>query len=375
MKPLDHFDSCIIGAGVIGLAIGRQLAKAGRSVLILEQQDRYGSETSSRNSEVIHAGIYYPTGSLKARLCVEGKTELYQYCAANRIEHRRIGKLIVASQAQKSTLLALKQQAEANGVLDLEWVDRARLQQMEPNVRADVALFSPSTGIINSHQLMDSLAAEIIANGGLISLRTQFMAAEQDDAGFRVNVQSSGQPYPFHCQNLINSGGLHASRVARHIQLSSPTAVPTTHWCKGSYFSLQGASPFLHLVYPLPESNTSGLGVHATLDMQGNARFGPDVEYCDITVTPDYRVDETRLPGFIQAIQRYYPDLNPDRLSPAYAGMRPKLQGPDDPPQDFLIQQPSPGLIHLFGMESPGLTSCLAISRHVEALLSSGQRP
>lgn len=375
MKPLDHFDSCIIGAGVIGLAIGRQLAKAGRSVLILEQQDRYGSETSSRNSEVIHAGIYYPTGSLKARLCVEGKTELYQYCAENQIEHRRIGKLIVASQAQKSTLLALKQQAEANGVLDLEWVDRARLQQMEPDVRADVALFSPSTGIINSHQLMDTLAAEIIANGGLISLHTQFMAAEQAAVGFRVNVLSSGQPYQFHCQNLINSGGLHASRVARHIQLSSPIASPITHWCKGNYFSLQGASPFRHLIYPLPEPNTSGLGIHATLDMQGNARFGPDVEYCAITATPDYRVDETRLPGFIQAIQRYYPHLNPDRLSPAYAGMRPKLQGPDDPPQDFLIQQPSPGLIHLFGMESPGLTSCLAISRHVEALLFSGQRP
>ena len=365
---LDHFDCCIIGAGVIGLAIGRQLAQSGRRILLLEQHPRYGSETSSRNSEVIHAGIYYPPGSLKATLCVAGKTALYQYCTDNHIEHRAIGKLIVAQQAQQQELHNLKQQAEANGVLDLQWLNRADIKRIEPQVEADLALYSPSTGIIDSHQLMHCLAAEIEANGGLIALNSRFIAAELLHQGYQVTLQTQGEPYRLNCQTLVNSAGLEATQVAHRIAGQTPHGIPSLHLCKGNYFILQGRSPFSHLIYPLPEPNTTGLGIHATLDLQGRTRFGPDIEYVQ---TPDHRVSEHSISTFTEAIQRYYPGLNPARLSPGYCGIRPKLQAPGEPAQDFLIQHPTAGLINLFGIESPGLTSCLAIAQHVQALIDT----
>lgn len=365
---LDHFDCCIIGAGVIGLAIGRQLALSGRRILLLEQHPHYGSETSSRNSEVIHAGIYYPSGSLKATLCVAGKAALYQYCKDNHIEHRAIGKLIVAQQAQEQHLHKLKQQAEANGVMDLQWLSKADLKKIEPQVEADIALHSPTTGIINSHQLMHCLAAEIEANGGLIGLNSRFIEAEPLNQGYQVTIQSQGEPYRFSCQTLINSAGLQATQIAQRIAGQTPDSIPRLHLCKGNYFNLQGRSPFSHLIYPLPEPNTTGLGIHATLDLQGRTRFGPDIEYVQ---TPDHRVSEHKIATFIAAIQRYYPNLNPALLSPGYCGIRPKLQASGEPAQDFLIQHPAAGLINLFGIESPGLTSCLAIAQHVQDLIEA----
>lgn len=363
---LDHFDSCIIGAGVIGLAIGCELARAGQTVLVLEQHSRYGSETSSRNSEVIHAGIYYPTGSLKAELCVEGRDRLYHYCEHNRIPHRPIGKLIVAGPQQADALVQLQQQAAANNAGPLTWLDQKQLQQLEPEVRAEQALLSPHTGIISSQHLLDCLAAELQQHHGLLSLNTCFLAATRNGENYVVEVESVGEHYRFGCQHLINSAGLQATAIASRIEGVDPSSIPRLHFCKGSYFSLSGRAPFQHLIYPLPEANTTGLGIHATLDLAGNVRFGPDTEYL---ATPDYQVVTSRAPYFAAAIQRYYPGLQMDRLSPAYAGVRPKLQGPGDAPQDFRIDRSVPGLIQLFGIESPGLTSALALARRVRQWL------
>ena len=363
---MDQFDFCIIGAGVIGLAIGRRLAHPGASVLLLERNHHYGTETSSRNSEVIHAGIYYPTGSLKARLCVAGREALYDYCQRNGISHRRLGKLIVAGSDQTGELEALQAKAEANGVSDLQWMDQRQLRALEPQVAAQQALLSPSTGIISAHELMDTLAGEFEAHGGLLSLSTGFEGSEPRGEGFAVRVSSGGEPYEFHCRGLINSAGLHATRVARRMRGLAPEAVPELHYCKGHYFALQGRAPFSHLIYPMPEANTAGLGIHATLDLGGSVRFGPDTLYLDAL---DYRMDDGRRDSFARAIWHYYPQLDPGRLTPAYAGIRPKLAGPGEPARDFLIDQPLAGLINLFGMESPGLTASLAVADYVAAAL------
>lgn len=365
---LDHFDSCIVGAGVVGLAIARKLAVSGKTVIVLEKAPWIGSEISSRNSEVIHAGIYYPTDSLKAKLCVEGKHLLYDYCEKNQIAHRKLGKLIVAaSDAQNTQLEALKTKAENNGVHDLEWISRAQLQSWEPNVAGTAALLSPSTGIIDSHGLMSTLANEIESHDGLLCLKTEFERAEPTSSGFQVWVNSVGEPYQFTCEQFINAAGLGAQTVASNIAGMPKQEIPTLYYCKGCYFALSGKSPFNRLIYPMPEPNTTGLGVHATIDMAGQAKFGPDTQYID---EEDYTVEEEKRASFAIAIQKYFPGLNPEKLTPSYAGIRPKIQAEGEPAKDFIINHSAANRINLFGIESPGLTSSLAIADHVWNLLS-----
>lgn len=366
-NKLDSFDNCVVGAGVVGLAIARKLALAGQSVLVIDKEPWYGSGISSRNSEVIHAGIYYPSGSLKAKLCVDGKQLLYAYCQQHNIPHHRIGKLIVASSAnQTDELSALKQKAEANGVMDLEWISESQLHEWEPNVAGKAALLSPSTGIIDSHALMTSLLAEIEANGGTLSLKTEFQHAIPGPDGYTVTVNSVGEAYRFRCTKLINSAGLGAQQVASNIEGLAPESIPPLYYCKGCYFSLTGKSPFNRLIYPMPEANTTGLGVHATLDLNGRAKFGPDTEYMDIE---DYTVEDSRREKFAQAIRQYYPALDSSKLIPGYAGVRPKIQAEGESAKDFMIEKSSRNLINLYGIESPGLTSSLAIADHVFGLL------
>jgi len=355
---LDHFDNC-----VVGLAIALALVQRGQSVLVLEKEPWYGSGVSSRNSEVIHAGIYYPVGSLKAKLCVEGKARLYHYCETHGVRHQLIGKLIVASSVEQNRELeAILQKARANGVEDLQWVDLAQLRAWEPQVAGHSALLSPSTGIVDSHGLMSALLAEIETGGGTLCLKTEFQSATPASEGYRVTVDSVGEPYHFHCTHLINAAGLGAQSVAGAIEGLTQDNIPPLYYCKGHYFSLSGASPFHRLIYPIPEANTTGLGIHATLDLQGQVRFGPDTLYQD---QPDYSIPDSLRDKFAVAIRRYYPTLDEARLIPAYAGIRPKIQGPQDPAKDFIIDQPLPGLVNLFGIESPGLTSSLAIAEHV----------
>ena len=355
-----HFDSCIIGAGVIGLAIARQLARAGRSTIILEQAGCIGSGISSRNSEVIHGGLYYAPNSLKAQLCVHGKHQLYQYCEQHRVPHRRIGKLIVArSSAQGEALQSIADNALENGVSDLEHIPAARLKAMEPEVAGCMALLSPSTGIIDGHALMQSLCMELEQHGGLLSLHTRFQHARFSGDHFDVTVSSVGEPYHFRCTHLINAAGLQAQSVAARIEAGQTPLIPPLHYCKGSYFALHGPAPFSRLIYPLPEPNTTGLGIHATLDLAGQVRFGPDTDY---VTQVDYQVEPSRKARFIAAIKHYYPGLMEARLVPAYAGIRPKLQGPSAAPCDFRIDVNPSGVINLFGIESPGLTAALAIA-------------
>lgn len=365
-QSLDHFDSCVVGAGVIGLAIAHKLSACGYSVLVIDKEPWFGSETSSRNSEVIHAGIYYPTGSLKARLCVEGKHQLYAYCKQYGIAHHNIGKVIVASGDQSDQLAALQKKAADNGVDDLQWLDQSQLRAWEPEVAGSEALFSPSTGIIDSHHLMTTLLGQMENAGGLLSLQTEFLGAEPQAEGFEVRVHSVGEDYRFHCSHLINAAGLGAQSVAKRVADLPADSIPPLYFCKGSYFSYTGKCPFNRLIYPMPEPNTTGLGVHATIDMGGQARFGPDTEYVDAI---EYEVSEAKRPKFAEAIKRYFPGVDEQKLVPAYAGMRPKLQGPGDPAADFRIEQPMPGLVNLFGIESPGLTASLAISEYVHALI------
>ena len=369
---IDHFDCCVVGAGVVGLACARALAMRGYSTIVLEKSNSFGSGISSRSSEVIHAGIYYPTDSLKARLCVEGKQLLYEYCQRKAIPHRRLGKLIVATNDEQiEQLSVLASKANANGVSDLEWVDPTRLKNMEPLVRAKQALLSPSTGIIDSHILMSRLAQDLEAEQGLLSLNTEFMAATQCAEGFRVEVCSVGETYRFHCDYLVNAAGLGAPNVASRIDGCPPDDIPDLYLCRGCYFSMSGPAPFRHLIYPVPEPNNSGLGIHATLDLAGQVRFGPDVEYVD---QEDYSIPQRKAFEFTSAIQRYFPSLDPQRLVPAYAGIRPKLQGPGREACDFEIRYCGSGLINLFGFESPGLTASLAIGATVSSLINRGTK-
>ncbi len=369
----DQTDIVVAGAGVVGLAIARALAAAGREVVILEKADSFGTGTSSRNSEVIHAGLYYPTGSLKARLCVEGRDKLYRYCASRGIAHRRCGKLIVAvDNSQLPALDALARQAAANGVGDVERLSGACVRHIEPELKAAAGLYSPSTGIVDGHGLMLSLLGEAEAQGAVIAYNTEITAARLTGAGVEIFV--NGQQRPALSANLlINSAGLDAPALARRIEGFPAHRVPQSWLARGCYFSLSGRTPFCHLVYPLPEPG--GLGIHLTLDLAGQARFGPDVEWTDAI---DYRVDPARMEAFAASIRRYWPSLDPSRLTPAYSGIRPKLSGPGEPAADFRIDGPDDheGLpvVHLYGIESPGLTSCLAIADHV-VTLSQGSPP
>jgi len=371
MNNTEKVEVCVVGAGVIGLAIARVLANSGKDVLVLEQGPRFGEGVSSRNSEVIHAGIYYPKNSLKAELCVRGKSLLYEYCESRNIRHHRIGKLIVAtSPAEEEQLEGIKRQAGDNGVSDLIEVSRQRLEKMEPALNASMALFSPSTGIISAAELMTSLLADLESAGGTLATRTSVTAVQARQAGFTVNCDIENQPYEFQCEQLVNAAGLGAQQLAASIEGLSAEFVPPLFLCKGNYFTYEGRSPFSHLIYPVPERGGAGLGVHATIDLGGQVKFGPDVEYVE---TEDYSVSGERLGQGVQAIRRYFPSLDPERLVAGYAGIRPKLQGPGDPFCDFAIQGEDAhqvrGLVNLFGIESPGLTSSMAIADTVAARL------
>ncbi|MFZ5792072.1 MAG: NAD(P)/FAD-dependent oxidoreductase [Pseudomonadota bacterium] len=368
MSPDETVECAVIGAGVIGLAVARRLARAGREVVVLEAADAIGTVTSSRNSEVIHAGIYYPAGSLKARLCVEGRRRLYDFCATHGVAHKRLGKLIVAtSPAQISELEALKAKAAANGVSDLEWRDAEAVHALEPELACVAALLSPSTGIVDSHGLMLALQGDGEAVGAGLALDTPVLGGAIEDGGILLHV-GGAQPMRLRCRIVVNAAGLGAQAIARALQGLDPATVPGLYYAKGNYFTLSGRTPFRHLIYPVPEPG--GLGVHVTLDLQGRARFGPDVEWVTKLC---YAVDPRRAERFYDAVRRYWPALPDGALLPGYAGIRPKLSPAGHPSDDFVIQGPAahgvPGLVNLYGIESPGLTSCLAVADEVAALL------
>lgn len=368
---MDELDVCVVGAGVVGLAVGKALAEAGREVIVLESESHFGEGVSSRNSEVIHAGIYYPKDSLKALMCVEGKHRLYEYCSSHNVGHQRCGKLIVAtSHEEEGVLEGIKQKADDNGVPDLEYWGPEQLRAAEPELKATLALFSPSTGIVSSHELMASYLGDIEASGGGYVSHTRVAGVEVEPEGFVVRTESGGEDYTFRCRLLVNSAGLGAQAVAGAMAGLDPGTIPALHLCKGNYFSMSGGNPFRHLVYPVPHPSGAGLGIHATIDLGGQVKFGPDVEYIDV---PDYAVNMTRLDDYYTAVRRYFPGLPDGALSPAYTGIRPKLQGPEDPVRDYCIQGPKDhgvaGLVNLYGIESPGLTSSLAIAERVRSLL------
>jgi L-2-hydroxyglutarate oxidase LhgO len=359
----------IIGAGIIGLACGRALARAGHEVIILEQHDAIGTETSARNSEVIHAGIYYPPGSLKAMMCVQGKGLLYQFCKDYGVEHRQCGKLIVATTAdQEAQLHVIKKKAEDNGVFDLALITPAQAHALEPEVKCTAALFSPSTGIIDSHGLMLALLGDAERHGAMLAVRTPVERIIRQNNVFDVHTGGDA-PACISTNIVINSAGLHAAKIAASIEGLETQHVPSLRYAKGNYFSLSGKAPFSRLVYPIPEPG--GLGVHYTIDMGGQGRFGPDVEWIDHI---DYHVEASRGEKFYEQIRRYWPKLQDGALQPAYSGIRPKLVNAGEPDADFFIQGPLqhgiPGLINLLGIESPGLTSSLAISEQIINILN-----
>ena len=361
---MEKVDCVVIGAGVVGLAVARALALAGREVIILEEAGAIGTETSSRNSEVIHAGIYYPPGSAKAALCVEGKALLYRYCEERGIGHRRCGKLIVATTAaQVAALHKILAQAAANGVHDLRLLTAEEAMAMEPALRCVAALHSPSTGIVDSHGLMLAYQGEAEDHGAMRALQSPVTGGELVAQGISLDV-GGAEPMQITARTVINSAGLMAQRFAAALRGFPSDKVPPCYYAKGNYYSLTTRSPFTHLIYPVPEA--AGLGVHLTLDLAGQARFGPDVEWI---AEIDYDVDLSRADGFYRAIRDYWPGLKDGQLAPGYAGVRPKLAGPDEPAGDFLIQGPNEhgvaGLINLFGIESPGLTASLALANHV----------
>jgi L-2-hydroxyglutarate oxidase LhgO len=360
-------DVVVIGAGAVGLAIARQLARAGHDTIILEKNAHFGMETSARNSEVIHAGIYYPKGSLKARLCARGKALLYEFCEQHGVPHKRIGKLIVGHAGQEAQIAAIAIAASDNGVDDLQPLTRAQIAAMEPQIVADSGLLSPSTGIIDSHQYMLALL------GDLTLVRESHVTAIRRGAeGWQLDVRSDDEDIRLEARIIVNAAGLWAQDVAR--QIEALTDVSPLYLAKGSYAALTVRSPFTHLVYPVPESG--GLGVHVTLDMGGRARFGPDVEWLASSdpATIDYTVSSGIADAFVPRIARWWPGVSAEMLSPDYAGVRPKLSAQGEPNADFCINGPAthglPGLVNLFGIESPGLTASLAIAEHVEGLLS-----
>jgi L-2-hydroxyglutarate oxidase LhgO len=364
---LERVDAVVVGAGVVGLAIARELAAAGREVIVLEAEDAIGTHTSSRNSEVIHAGIYYPKGSLKARACVAGKHLLYEYCASHGVPHRRCGKLIVATnESQLAELGGIRAKAHANGVTDVDWIAKEEVARLEPALFCMGALHSPSTGIIDSHALMLAYLGDAQAAGAMLALKSPLERAMVRAGGFELWVQGSE---PIACSVLVNSAGLRAPSVAKRIEGYAAELAPRELYAKGNYYSLTRRSPFSRLIYPVPEPG--GLGVHVTLDLAGQARFGPDVEWVERI---NYDVDPRRAERFYAAIRRYWPGLPDGSLAPGYAGIRPKTAGPGEPAPDFEIQGPRrhgvAGLVQLYGIESPGLTASLALARLAREELS-----
>ena len=373
---MEQVDCVVIGAGVVGLAVARALAMAGREVIILEAENAFGTITSARNSEVIHAGLYYATGSLRARLCVRGKQLLYDYCASHGVAHQRCGKLIVATAAEELKALdRLLATAEANGVHDLQRLSAEQARALEPALHCVAALHSPSTGIIDSHGLMLALLGDAEAHGAMLALCSPLLGWRVGAAGIELDV-GGDSPMTLCAQTVVNSAGLQAPALARLLHGLDPAHVPADHLAKGCYFSLPGRAPFSRLIYPAP-GHSGHLGVHLTLDLGGQARFGPSFEWVNQI---DYTVDPAGAETFYEQVRRYWPALPDGALQPGYAGLRPKISGPGEPAADFRIDGPArhgvPGLVNLFGIESPGLTACLAIGEGVvEALAKSPATP
>ncbi len=365
---MDKVDCVVVGAGVVGLAVARSLALQGHEVVVLEQATAIGTMTSSRNSEVIHAGIYYPNGSLKAQLCVQGKQMLYDYCEQRGIGYRRCGKLIVATQdEQVKQLQGIIARAAANGVNDLVMLPAETAQAMEPALHCVAAIHSPSTGIVDSHALMLALQGDLENAGGMVAFNSPLSHAKVMPEGIAL---SAGDGTALLANRVVNAAGLFAPQLAQQIDGLAADKVPKAYFCKGNYFTLSGRSPFTRLIYPVPEA--AGLGVHLTLDLGGQAKFGPDVEWVD---SPEQlQVDPSRGDGFYAEVRKYWPDLQDGALQAGYCGIRPKISSSSQPASDFVIQGPAdhgvPGLVNLFGIESPGLTSSLAIAQRVSELLT-----
>jgi L-2-hydroxyglutarate oxidase LhgO len=364
---MDEIECAVIGAGVIGLATARALALAGRETLILEREGTFGSGISSRNSEVIHAGLYYPANSLKARFCVEGSERLYAYCGSRAVAHRRCGKLIVAAQGEEiGELERIADAAARNGVADVVWLDAAAARALEPELNCVAALHSPSTGIVDARGFMLSVLGEAEAHGCAVAYNARVQTLDVDSHGIAVFLGADTAP-ALKARVVINAAGLDAAPLTHRIKGLAPQFARPSYYAKGNYFTLQGRSPFTRLIYPAPEPG--GLGVHLTLDLAGQARFGPDVEWVE---APSFDVDPRRGDKFYAAVRKYWPSLRDGALSPAYCGVRPKLTPPGAPAADFLIEGPAThgvaGLVNLLGVESPGLTSSLAIAEHVTAL-------
>lgn len=361
---MERVDCVVVGAGIVGLACARRLAMAGLEVIVLERADAIGTETSSRNSEVIHAGIYYAAGSLKARACIAGKEFLYGYCADRGVAHSRCGKLIVAtSEAQLGTLERIRVNAAAAGMPDLEPWTAAQARALEPELRCTGALWSPTTGIIDSHGLMLAYLADAEADGAVLALETQLERAEALPEGFLLDV-GGAEPMRLLTRRLVNSAGLAAPDLARRLAGLDPLGVPGAYYCKGNYYTLAGRSPFARLIYPVPER--AGLGVHVTVDLAGQCRFGPDTEWIERI---DYDVDPARAASFYAAVRAYWPGLPDNALVPGYAGIRPKLDREGSPARDFVVDGPErhglAGLVNLFGIESPGLTAAWPLAEEV----------
>ena len=369
---VDSVDAIVIGAGVVGLAVARRLAMAGREVIILESSEAIGTETSSRNSEVIHAGIYYPKGSWKSRLCVEGKKALYRYCQSHGVEHRNCGKFIVATnEEQISELERLKKAAADNGVEDLEWRTPSEVNVEEPAVFCVKALWSPSTGIIDSHGLMLAYQGDAETAGAIIAFNAPVESGSIEDDGINLSI-AGDNPINLKAQIVINAAGLHAQKIAAKFKGLTKNTIPPSYYAKGNYYSLLGKPPFKRPIYPVPEK--AGLGVHVTVDLGGQVRFGPDVEWVDDL---NYDVDPARADSFYSAVRAYYPDLLDGSIQPAYSGIRPKMQAPGEVARDFLVQGPDEhgveGLVNLYGIESPGLTASLAIADQVASQIGINQ--
>ncbi len=369
---VESVETVVVGAGVVGLAVARALALSGREVVILEAKGAFGSEISSRNSEVIHAGIYYPTGSLKARLCLAGKWQLYDYCEVHGIDFRRYGKLIVATQEDELEVLrALKAKAVENGVGDLVWLSKAEVAEREPELNAVGALLSPSTGVVDSHGLMLSYLGDAEGAGAMLALHASVLGGEVRNSGTILEV-GGDMPMSLSAREVVNAAGLGAPALGAAVRGLAPETVPPLFMAKGNYYTLARRSPFSSLIYPVPMK--AGLGVHVTLDLGGQCRFGPDVEWVDAI---DYDVDPKRADVFYDAVWRYWPGLRDGDLEPGYAGIRPKLQRSGGAAADFVIQGPLDhgvaGMVNLFGIESPGLTSSLAIADLVRDLLDGGR--
>ena len=365
----ERIECAVIGAGVVGLAIARKLAMEGREVVVLEAETAFGTHTSARNSEVIHAGIYYATSSLKARLCVAGRHLLYRYCEEHDIGHRRIGKVIVASdETQIPGLQKYQAQAEINGVSDLKWLDAPALRELEPEVRSVAGVLSPSTGIIDSHGLMLAYLGDAEQHGVSLALESPVVGGAIEDDGILLDI-GGAEPMSIKCRIVINSAGLNAQAVARSIAGVPSRTIPPSFYAIGHYYTLTGRAPFRRLIYPVARQDW--LGVHVTIDLGGQVKFGPDFSWIERV---DYRFDDSRKAAFYEAIRFYYPGLRDGALQPGYTGIRPRITGPGEPAQDFVIhgkdEHGIEGLVNLYGIESPGLTSSLAVADHVASFLA-----